>query len=68
MPSDRLRPPLDSPFAKASTAATPFAAQYANGGIPCRIDHGGVRHKLVRFNSAEAQRITRCFRIVRLLH
>ncbi|KAI8929551.1 parkin co-regulated protein-domain-containing protein [Entophlyctis helioformis] len=26
---------------------TPFAALYAKGGIPCRLQHGSVKHKLV---------------------
>ncbi|KAL2912213.1 hypothetical protein HK105_208281 [Polyrhizophydium stewartii] len=26
---------------------TPFASIYAKGGIPCRLQHGSVRHKLV---------------------
>ncbi|KAL5033607.1 hypothetical protein BDV3_000576 [Batrachochytrium dendrobatidis] len=30
----------------ASSHKTPFAAMYAKGGIPCRLQHGSVKHKL----------------------
>ena len=46
LPSGKLKPPLDSPFAKPSSGATPFSSAYANGGIPCRIEHSAVKHRL----------------------
>jgi len=47
LPSDRLRPPLSSPFLLPSRAATPFSAAHASGRIPCRIQHGSIRATLL---------------------
>eukprot|EP00947_MAST-08B_sp_MAST-8B-sp1_P000187 g187.t1 len=46
-PSARLNPrAATNPFAKESSARTPFAKAYVAGAIPCRIDHGCHKHKL----------------------
>ena len=47
LPSAKLKPALASPFAKPGEGKTAFSAQYAAGGIPCRINHGGVKHTLL---------------------
>ena len=37
----------NNPFATSSTRArSKFAQAYADGAVPCRIDHGGVQHHL----------------------
>ena len=37
----------NNPFSKSgSRQRSPFAQAYSDGGIPCRICHGGVKHKL----------------------
>ncbi|KAM6441530.1 PACRG-like protein isoform 3-T4 [Liasis olivaceus] len=45
-PSDRLNPQTIDPFNIQSRVSSPFAAIYSKGGIPCRLVHGSVRHKL----------------------
>ena len=36
-----------NPFSRSgSRQRSPFAQAYSDGGIPCRICHGGVKHKL----------------------
>ncbi|NWU76923.1 PACRL protein, partial [Onychorhynchus coronatus] len=44
-PSDKLNPKTIDPFGVYSRP-TAFAAAYAKGGIPCRLVHGSVKHKL----------------------
>ncbi|XP_023655711.1 PACRG-like protein [Paramormyrops kingsleyae] len=44
--SDRLTPSTADPFSSPRKAQSPFAAVYAKGGIPCRLVHGSVKHKL----------------------
>ncbi|NXH29266.1 PACRL protein, partial [Myiagra hebetior] len=45
-PSDKLNPKTIDPFGPYSQQPTAFAATYARGGIPCRLVHGSVKHKL----------------------
>lgn len=45
-PSDRLNPKTIDPFADHQKAPSAFAAIYSKGGIPCRLVHGSVKHKL----------------------
>ncbi|KAH9520042.1 hypothetical protein Btru_059795 [Bulinus truncatus] len=45
-PSDRLNPKTIDPFSDDSKAQSAFASVYANGGVPCRLVHGSVKHKL----------------------
>ncbi|XP_053259570.1 PACRG-like protein isoform X3 [Podarcis raffonei] len=45
-PSDRLNPKTIDPFGGQSRAPSAFAAIYSKGGIPCRLVHGSVKHKL----------------------
>ncbi|XP_066136761.1 PACRG-like protein isoform X2 [Saccopteryx bilineata] len=45
-PSDKLNPKTINPFGEQSRAPSAFAAVYSKGGIPCRLDHGSVRHRL----------------------
>ncbi|XP_060633873.2 PACRG-like protein [Anolis sagrei] len=45
-PSDRLNPKTIDPFGAQSRAPSAFAAIYSKGGIPCRLIHGSVKHKL----------------------
>ncbi|NWY72714.1 PACRL protein, partial [Erithacus rubecula] len=45
-PSDRLNPKTIDPFRAYSRPQSAFAATYARGGIPCRLVHGSVNHKL----------------------
>lgn len=47
LPSAKLKPACGDPFAKASSAATPFSAAYASGAIPARIHHSAVKHTLL---------------------
>ncbi|NWV42432.1 PACRL protein, partial [Grantiella picta] len=44
-PSDKLNPKTIDPFGACSQPSA-FAATYARGGIPCRLVHGSVKHKL----------------------
>ncbi|XP_066488127.1 PACRG-like protein [Tiliqua scincoides] len=44
-PSDRLNPKTIDPFGVQSRTSA-FAAIYSKGGIPCRLVHGSVKHKL----------------------
>ncbi|NXP44182.1 PACRL protein, partial [Heliornis fulica] len=45
-PSDKLNPKTIDPFGAHSRATSAFAAIYAKGGIPCRLVHGSVKHRL----------------------
>ncbi|XP_009908762.2 PACRG-like protein [Dryobates pubescens] len=45
-PSDKLNPKTIDPFGGCSQRRSAFAAVYAKGGIPCRLVHGSVKHKL----------------------
>ncbi|NWZ75657.1 PACRL protein, partial [Poecile atricapillus] len=45
-PSDKLNPKTIDPFRAYSQPPSAFAATYARGGIPCRLVHGSVKHKL----------------------
>ncbi|NXY19578.1 PACRL protein, partial [Atrichornis clamosus] len=45
-PSDKLNPKTIDPFGAYSRSPSAFAATYARGGIPCRLVHGSVKHKL----------------------
>ncbi|XP_062964780.1 PACRG-like protein isoform X2 [Cynocephalus volans] len=45
-PSDKLNPKTINPFGEQSRASSAFAAIYSKGGIPCRLVHGSVKHRL----------------------
>ncbi|NXT63193.1 PACRL protein, partial [Chaetops frenatus] len=45
-PSDKLNPKTIDPFGAHSQPPSAFAATYTRGGIPCRLLHGSVKHKL----------------------
>ncbi|KAJ8317582.1 hypothetical protein KUTeg_005486 [Tegillarca granosa] len=45
-PSDKLNPKTIDPFASSKKTQSAFAAVYANGGVPCRLVHGSVKHKI----------------------
>ncbi|NXU96659.1 PACRL protein, partial [Cettia cetti] len=45
-PSDKLNPKTIDPFRAYSQPPSAFSATYARGGIPCRLVHGSVNHKL----------------------
>ncbi|XP_065489586.1 PACRG-like protein isoform X2 [Caloenas nicobarica] len=45
-PSDKLNPKTINPFGAHSRPPSAFAAIYAKGGIPCRLVHGSVKHRL----------------------
>eukprot|EP00072_Mus_musculus_P074798 XP_017176561.1 PREDICTED: PACRG-like protein isoform X4 [Mus musculus] len=45
-PSDKLNPKTINPFGEQPRAPTAFAAIYSQGGIPCRLVHGSVKHRL----------------------
>uniref|UniRef100_F6SUT9 Parkin coregulated like n=2 Tax=Monodelphis domestica TaxID=13616 RepID=F6SUT9_MONDO len=45
-PSDKLNPKTIDPFGDQPRAPSAFAAIYSKGGIPCRLVHGSVKHKL----------------------
>ncbi|KAL4232369.1 hypothetical protein ACF0H5_009937 [Mactra antiquata] len=45
-PSDRLNPKTIDPFSNSSKSQSVFSSIYSNGGIPCRLVHGSVKHKL----------------------
>ncbi|NWV01457.1 PACRL protein, partial [Upupa epops] len=46
-PSDKLNPKtIDRYFAANSRPPSAFAAVYARGGVPCRLVHGSVKHRL----------------------
>ncbi|XP_053560075.1 PACRG-like protein isoform X2 [Bombina bombina] len=45
-PSDKLNPKTIDPFSESQKAPSAFAAIYSKGGIPCRLVHGSVKHKL----------------------
>ncbi|RKO93062.1 PACRG-like protein-like protein [Blyttiomyces helicus] len=44
-PSDRLNPKAVNPMG-TEKHKTAFSSTYAKGGIPCRLSHGSVKHKL----------------------
>ncbi|KAK7109054.1 PACRG-like protein [Littorina saxatilis] len=44
-PSDRLNPKTVDHFS-GGKGQTAFASLYNNGGVPCRLVHGSVKHKL----------------------
>ncbi|NXP29405.1 PACRL protein, partial [Scytalopus superciliaris] len=45
-PSDKLNPKTIDPFGAYCRSTSAFAATYARVGIPCRLVHGSVKHKL----------------------
>ncbi|XP_059530397.1 PACRG-like protein isoform X1 [Myotis daubentonii] len=45
-PSDKLNPKTINPFGEQARAPSAFAAVYSKGGIPCRLVHGSVKHRL----------------------
>ncbi|XP_041609657.1 PACRG-like protein isoform X1 [Vulpes lagopus] len=45
-PSDKLNPKTINPFGEQSRGPSAFAAIYSKGGIPCRLVHGSVKHRL----------------------
>ncbi|NWS72121.1 PACRL protein, partial [Crotophaga sulcirostris] len=45
-PSDKLNPKTIDPFGAYTRPPSAFAAIYAKGGIPCRLVHGSVKHRL----------------------
>ncbi|XP_053406759.1 PACRG-like protein [Mercenaria mercenaria] len=45
-PSDKLNPKTIDPFSNSNKNQSAFAAIYSNGGIPCRLTHGSVKHTL----------------------
>ncbi|XP_007951959.1 PACRG-like protein [Orycteropus afer afer] len=45
-PSDKLNPKTINPFGDQPRAPSAFAAIYSKGGIPCRLVHGSVKHRL----------------------
>ncbi|XP_003411335.2 PACRG-like protein [Loxodonta africana] len=45
-PSDKLNPKTINPFGEQPRAPSAFAAIYSKGGIPCRLMHGSVKHRL----------------------
>lgn len=45
-PSDRLNPKTVDYFSAAPKGQSAFASLYTNGGVPCRLVHGSVKHKL----------------------
>ncbi|XP_058526418.1 PACRG-like protein isoform X2 [Ochotona princeps] len=45
-PSDKLNPKTINPFGEQPRAPSAFAAIYSKGGIPCRLIHGSVKHRL----------------------
>ncbi|XP_060103278.1 PACRG-like protein [Heteronotia binoei] len=45
-PSDRLNPKTIDPFGVPCKAPSAFAAIYSKGGVPCRLVHGSVKHRL----------------------
>lgn len=44
-PSDILNPKTIDPFSNTKNQSA-FASIYSTGGIPCRLSHGSVKHKL----------------------
>lgn len=45
-PSERLNPKTIDPFTDNVGKQSSFAAIYSNGGVPCRLVHGSVKHKI----------------------
>ncbi|XP_033756003.1 PACRG-like protein [Pecten maximus] len=45
-PSAKLNPKTVDPFKSPAKNQSAFAAVYTNGGVPCRLFHGSVKHKL----------------------
>lgn len=52
-PSAKLNPKTIDPFKSPSKNQSAFAAVYTNGGVPCRLIHGSVKHKLAWETSPE---------------
>uniref|UniRef100_A0A8C5P1V5 PACRG-like protein n=1 Tax=Jaculus jaculus TaxID=51337 RepID=A0A8C5P1V5_JACJA len=44
--SDKFNPRTINPFGEQLRAPSAFAAIYSKGGIPCRLVHGSVKHRL----------------------
>lgn len=44
--SDRLNPKTIDPFREAKNPKSAFSTVYSNGGVPCRLSHGSVKHTL----------------------
>lgn len=45
-PSDRLNPKTVDPFKDYKKPKSAFESVYVSGGLPCRLVHGSVKHKL----------------------
>ncbi|XP_054766557.2 PACRG-like protein [Lytechinus pictus] len=45
-PSQRLNPKTVDPFTNQKKAKSAFETVYVSGGVPCRLVHGSVKHKL----------------------
>ncbi|PIK42809.1 putative PACRG-like protein [Apostichopus japonicus] len=45
-PSDRLNPKTVDPFKDNWKPKSGFESVYVSGGLPCRLVHGSVKHKL----------------------
>ncbi|OWF43867.1 PACRG-like protein [Mizuhopecten yessoensis] len=52
-PSAKLNPKTVDPFKSPAKNQSAFAAVYTNGGVPCRLFHGSVKHKLAWDTSPE---------------
>ncbi|XP_071090317.1 PACRG-like protein [Haliotis cracherodii] len=52
-PSDRLNPKTVDPFANSKKNQSAFASVYSSGGLPCRLVHGSVKHKIAWDSSPE---------------
>ncbi|XP_067948616.1 PACRG-like protein [Watersipora subatra] len=52
-PSDKLNPKTCDPFNDKKNVSA-FVSVYSNGGLPCRLIHGSVKHKLA-WNSPPEQ-------------
>ncbi|KAI8995718.1 parkin co-regulated protein-domain-containing protein, partial [Gaertneriomyces semiglobifer] len=50
--STRLNPPVVNPLGNKKHT-TSFSSLYSKGGIPCRLDHGSVKHKVAWTTSPE---------------
>lgn len=46
LPSDKLNPKTIDPWGKPKKSLSVFESMYNKGGIPCRLMHGSVKHKL----------------------
>ncbi|XP_030842101.1 PACRG-like protein [Strongylocentrotus purpuratus] len=45
-PSQRLNPKTVDPFTNQKKSKSAFETVYVSGGVPCRLVHGSVKHKL----------------------